>query len=88
MHNKFNLSLTFSLHVAERCAAVLTIYDLQGRLVRILTKKAGEGGVFTMKWDGVNTTGLAAPSGIYLFRVLVQTAERQEVITGRLSLVR
>ncbi|MDZ7392231.1 MAG: T9SS type A sorting domain-containing protein [candidate division KSB1 bacterium] len=86
--NPFNVSVTFSLHVAERCAAVLTIYDLQGRLVRILTEKAGEEGVFTMKWDGVNTSGLAAPSGIYLFRVLAQTAERQEVITGRLFLVR
>lgn len=86
--NPFNVSVNFSFRVAASCAVALSIYDMQGHLIRFLAEKARGGGTLTMKWDGTDTEGLAMPSGIYFFRVQAQAAERQETITGRLLLIR
>ena len=51
----------------------LSIYDIQGRLVRVLTCAPGEAcptvaGPFRGQWDGTDSQGRAVPSGIYLLR--------------------
>jgi hypothetical protein len=51
----------------------LSIYDIQGRLVRVLTCAPGEAcptvaGPFRGQWDGTDSQGRVMPSGIYLLR--------------------
>ncbi len=57
------------------------IYDLGGRLVRVLEEKDQDGGV---QWDGANASGEVVHSGVYLYRVVNATQAHQ----GKFVLVR
>ena len=48
----------------------MEVYDLAGRLVRQLMVPAGSVGPVTVAWDGRDTRGLDAASGVYLFRLV------------------
>ena len=41
------------------------IYDVAGRLVRVLVDDIGEPGVYNILWDGMNDSGRHVGSGIY-----------------------
>lgn len=47
-------------------AAMLMIYDLEGRPIRVLDAPAGGG---TVCWDGCNTQGRRVPAGLYFARL-------------------
>jgi hypothetical protein len=49
----------------------LSIFDLRGRLVRRLAARDFPAGVHTLYWDGRNTNGHEAASGVYLVRVVM-----------------
>jgi len=56
----------------------LTIHDIQGRLVRVLTCRAGGAcpqvaGSFKGEWNGTDSRGRDVPSGIYFLRYVGQT---------------
>ena len=71
--NPFNptTQITFDLP-ADRVGAMqvsLRVFDLKGRLVRILLEEPVEADRRTVAWDGRTGQGMAAPSGIYVFRL-------------------
>jgi hypothetical protein len=82
--NPFNpmTTLRFDLPVAGQ--AQLSIYDLAGRLVRVLVEGEIPAGSHEAVWDGRDQSGRASPSGSYLAR-LVAGGKVEGV---RLSLVR
>jgi len=47
----------------------LTVYDMLGRSVAVLTDKLGESGQFDSDWDGCGPHGEPAPSGVYFARL-------------------
>ncbi len=47
----------------------LEIYDLQGKLVKVLVDGFVVGGPQTKQWDGRNDDGFPMPSGVYLYRL-------------------
>jgi len=58
--------------------APLTIHDIQGRLVRVLTCRAGGpcpslAGPFKGEWNGTDSRGRDVPSGIYFLRYVGPT---------------
>jgi len=72
--NPFNseTEITYSLPAGKESYPVfLAIYDLQGRLVRVLVHKNQAPGTYTVVWDGRNLAGNLVPSGLYLFRLQV-----------------
>ena len=63
---KYNLlSLKSSYHV------VIKIYDVQGRLVKVLVDKTQAAGSYSISWDGTDLTGNAVASGIYFYSMQV-----------------
>lgn len=46
----------------------LRIYDASGRLVRVLVEGVRAAGNHTELWDGRDSRGAAAASGIYFYR--------------------
>jgi hypothetical protein len=70
--NPFNPATTVRLYVPGPGGATvplgLRVYNLQGRLVRVLQAGQTETGWRTWIWDGRNDAGLAQASGIYLLR--------------------
>jgi hypothetical protein len=67
--NPFNPSTTigFELERAGRCR--LAVYDLQGRLVRVLLDEQRSAGTGSVTWDGLDGSGSRMSSGLYLVRL-------------------
>jgi hypothetical protein len=82
--NPFNPRATIRFDLPAAGQAQLSIYDLAGRLVRVLVEWEIPAGSHEAVWDGRDTTGRSSPSGNYLAR-LVAGGKVEGV---RLSLVR
>ena len=68
--NPFNPVTVIRFSLPEPAQVSLSIYDLQGRLVRVLLKPGRtEAGVHSTAWDGTNDSGKQVPSGIYFCRL-------------------
>ena len=62
----------------------LAVYDIAGRLIRVLVEGEVAAGSHQAVWDGRDATGRAAPSGSYLARLVA--GGKVEVV--RMGLVR
>ncbi|HUU30388.1 MAG TPA: PQQ-binding-like beta-propeller repeat protein [archaeon] len=69
--NPFNPSTTiyFSLPKGSTELVRIMIYDLRGRLLRILVDEVRNAGIYSVFWDGTDETGHQLPSGVYLYRI-------------------
>jgi hypothetical protein len=82
--NPFNPRTTIRFDLPVAGQARLSIYDLAGRLVRVLVEGEIPAGSHEAVWDGRDASGRAAPSGSYLARLVAGG----KVEGMRLSLVR
>ena len=69
--NPFNPSTTISFTVAPRGSVELSVFDLLGRRVRILTEGPRSAGQHTVVWDGTDEKGRAVGAGIYVYRIRI-----------------
>jgi hypothetical protein len=63
--NPFNPSTRLRFHVPVAGPAKVRVYDVSGRLVRILVDGRVGAGVHEVAWDGKDERGRAVPSGTY-----------------------
>jgi hypothetical protein len=82
--NPFNPMTRIRFDLPAAGQVRLSVYDLAGRLVRVLVEGEIPAGSHEAVWDGRDSTGRSAPSGSYLAR-LVAGGKVEGV---RLSLVR
>ncbi len=67
--NPFNPTTTIRFTVAYKAQAVkLIIYDLLGRVVRVLADEIRTVGEHSVQWDGRNENGIRVASGTYLYK--------------------
>jgi hypothetical protein len=66
--NPFNPSTVISFTVAARGWVELSVVDVLGRQVRILTEGPRPAGQHTVLWDGTDENGRAAGAGVYICR--------------------
>ena len=67
--NPFNPRTTIAFELAETKAVRLSIYSLSGRLVRTLVDGTRGQGLNEVQWDGMDSHGMATPSGTYFYRL-------------------
>ncbi|MFH1680453.1 MAG: hypothetical protein ABIH26_07395 [Candidatus Eisenbacteria bacterium] len=82
--NPFRPGNAIRYRIAAPCEARLAVYDLRGRLVRLLVDgpvRVGEG---LAAWDGRDSAGRPAPAGVYSYRLSAPGISR----TGKLVLLR
>jgi len=63
--NPFNQSTRISFYLNKPGPARLTIFDAQGRTVRVLLKEQAAGGSHHLTWDGMTDDHSFCPSGVY-----------------------
>ncbi|MEN8006130.1 MAG: FlgD immunoglobulin-like domain containing protein [Candidatus Krumholzibacteriota bacterium] len=69
--NPFNPLTRIRFELAQATAVDLRIYDMQGRLVRVLlAEKLVEPGVYEAEWDGRDGRGARVATGVYLYRLV------------------
>ncbi len=67
--NPFNPSTRIAYETASRSRVSLAIYDVTGRPVRILVDEVQESGGHSVIWDGRDSRGRTAASGVYFCRL-------------------
>ena len=61
----------------------LKVFDLQGRLVRILVDKVPGAGTHSVFWDGTDEAGKKVASGVYLYRLQAgEQAQTRKLLVG------
>jgi bacillolysin len=67
--NPFNPTTRIRFNVTDRAHAKLTVHDMLGRTVRTLVDAVIDEGYHTAVWNGRDESGVALPSGVYLYRL-------------------
>ncbi len=68
--NPFNPTTDISFSLGTSTHTILSIYDMSGRLVRILNEGTLVAGQHRVSWDGRDSRGYTLPSGVYLTRLV------------------
>lgn len=69
--NPFNPATTISYSLPEPGTVSLTIYNLNGRVVRTLVDEEQSAGAYSRTWDAVDDAWAKVSSGVYLYRIQV-----------------
>ncbi len=67
--NPFNPSTTIRYYLPERCRVKVEIYDAAGRTIATLADRDQPAGHHTLMWNGRDSLGKPAASGIYFCRL-------------------
>ncbi|MCK5126004.1 MAG: T9SS type A sorting domain-containing protein [candidate division Zixibacteria bacterium] len=67
--NPFNPSTTIQFSVARGEYVSISVYNILGQRVQVLTDKFYDAGAHEVVWDGKDSSGRRAASGIYLYRL-------------------
>jgi ligand-binding sensor domain-containing protein len=87
--NPFNPSTTISFDQPEDDFVTLKIYDISGRLVRVLMQEHKLAGEHSILWDGLDDAGQKVAAGVYLYRIEVVDAVGERVVKmWKMSLVK
>ena len=87
--NPFNPTTTISFDLPRDGFVVLKIYDITGRLVRVLVQEQKLAGAHSVIWDGLDDAGQVVAAGVYLYRIeFVDAAGERMVMTRKMSLVK
>ncbi len=82
--NPFNPSTTIRYELNQDGPVRLQIFDIAGRLVRVLVQEDQMEGRHELHWNGRNSEGRISAAGVYFFRL---TAEGQN-LTRRMMLIK
>lgn len=66
--NPFNPVTTIEYDIPRRTSVRIDIYNTLGQRVRTLVDREESAGLYSITWDGSNSSGEAVPTGIYFYR--------------------
>lgn len=64
-----NVKIHYAINWATAEKVTLSIFDVQGRIVKVLQNAVQTPGEYALTWDGSNLAGLPVSSGIYFARL-------------------
>ena len=74
--NPFNPVTRVSFSLKKKGHISMRVYDVSGRLVRILIDEVRDAGSYEIVWDGTNNGGRTTASGIYFCRMEADDYQR------------
>ncbi len=82
--NPFNPNTKIAFTTPRSGRVTLTVYDILGRSLRTLVDRALDAGVHVVEWDGTDSRGAVAPSGVYFYKMTAG----EFVATRKMALVK
>ena len=67
--NPFNPSTKIQFQLPSTGKVRLTVYDINGRLIKEIFSGDKQAGQYTFKWNGQNSNGVQVSSGVYFYSV-------------------
>jgi hypothetical protein len=87
--NPFNPETSIRFDLPSSGFVTISIYDIFGKLVKVLSSESRNAGNYSMKWDGRGSAGIPVSSGIYICRMEVQSANGERFVQSvKMGLVR
>ena len=68
--NPFNPTTTIAFTLPDRMPTNLSVYSPNGKLVKSLINRPLSSGYKAATWDGIDSQGNAAASGVYFYRLV------------------
>ena len=81
--NPFRQQTSIRYQISKRSDVSLVVYNALGQEIKTLVRSTQSPGSFEAMWDGKDTQGQRAPSGIYFYRLLADDFQA----TGRMTLI-
>ena len=82
--NPFNPTTSIAYRIDQPGMVNLSIYDVSGRLVKELVNQEQRAAAYEMIWDGLDSEGKKASSGVYYYRLNTERASE----TRKMVLIR
>ncbi len=82
--NPFNPITSIRFSLSKSGPASIMVYDIAGRLVRVLADREFSDGEHRVSWDGLNESGAPVTSGTYFYRL--EAAD--QVLSKKMALLR
>ncbi len=79
--NPFNPLTTIRFELSRSERAVLGVYDLKGRLIRLLVDADLPAGPHEADWNGTDAMGRRVASGVYVYRLQAGASARAQKMT-------
>ncbi|MFQ5771548.1 MAG: FlgD immunoglobulin-like domain containing protein [bacterium] len=79
--NPFNPITEIRFELPNAVQISLKIYNLLGEEIRTLVKRNMEAGFHAVKWNGKNNLGREVASGVYIYRMEVQSQDSEAVFS-------
>lgn len=76
--NPFNPAMTLRFSMSRRQHARIAVYDVSGRLVKILQDGVMDAGWHDARWDGFNERGHSVASGVYFCRMTTGSVDQSK----------
>jgi hypothetical protein len=73
--NPFNPVTSIRFDLPSPGFVTIFVFDVNGRRVRVLLSESRTAGSYSVKWDGRDSAGISVPSGIYICRMDVHSAD-------------
>ncbi|MBN1398784.1 MAG: T9SS type A sorting domain-containing protein [Bacteroidetes bacterium] len=67
--NPFNPNTVISYKLKEKSNVKIIVYDILGRKIAVLVNEMKSAGDYTVEWNGMNSSGQKAGSGVYLYKM-------------------
>jgi hypothetical protein len=67
--NPFNPTTTIVYRLPARSEVTLEIFDMLGRLIKLLYNGTQNPGEYSRDWDGTDNTGVKVSSGVYFYKL-------------------
>ena len=67
--NPFNPSTMIDIETVEASDLTVSVFDAKGRMVNNLVNSYLEAGRYSVKWNGMDASGMSMPTGVYFIRV-------------------
>ncbi len=67
--NPFNPITEIGYSIPENTFVSITIYDVQGRLIKSLLNQNQDAGIYLTSWNAKNEQGVSMPAGMYFYTI-------------------
>ncbi len=68
--NPFNPTTKFKFSLPKESDVTIAVYDILGRIVKVLAKEKLQAGKYEVDWDGTNDANLRVSSGVYFYKIV------------------
>lgn len=70
--NPFNPTTTISYSLPKTNQVLLRIFDINGKLVKVLVDEEQSPGIHYVKWDGTTESATPASAGLYFYKIKIE----------------